>query len=187
MDLSYRPCSSLLCTYWPKKLPKLALTKTRLHLLSIMQLPAWAHQQSAYIQLSPLYLLSIPSLPFTWWIIPCIWCTTFPWCKQCIGTTHTHTQLLTNTFRAQRVTVVSNTASQTYTNFSKALQDKKHTYHVTVMWLQLVTSLSRFMPMWIYLPRARMCEGVKQFVLSVCQFVSLSVRWKNFKSEYRQV
>ena len=47
----------------------------------------------------------------------------------------------------------------------------------------------------VSLPRARMREGVKQFVLSVCQFVglsvcqfvSLSVRLKIFKSEYRQV
>ena len=38
-----------------------------------------------------------------------------------------------------------------------------------------------------YLPSVRMFEGVKQLVLSICQFVSLSVQLKNFKFEYRQV
>ena len=39
-------------------MPELARTKTWLHVLIDMQLRAWAHRQSAYAQLSPLYLLS---------------------------------------------------------------------------------------------------------------------------------
>ena len=37
-------------------------TKTRLCVLSVMRL--WAHRQSTYTQLSPLYILSIPSVSF---------------------------------------------------------------------------------------------------------------------------
>ena len=56
-------CSSLLCAYCSNKLQEWGPTQARLCLLSIMQLRAWAHQRSAYTQLSPLYLLSTFSLP----------------------------------------------------------------------------------------------------------------------------
>ena len=36
------------------------------------------------------------------------------------------------------------------------------------------------------LPHVHMREGVKQSVLSVCQFVCQFVQWKILKSEYRQ-
>ena len=48
---------TLLCTYCSKELPELAPTKTRLRVLLIAQLHAWAHQQSACTQ-----LISLPSL-----------------------------------------------------------------------------------------------------------------------------
>ena len=49
-------CLSFLCTYCSKKLPEWAPTKKQLHvLLTIDQLRAWAHRQSGYAQLSPLY------------------------------------------------------------------------------------------------------------------------------------
>ena len=51
-------CSSLLCAYCSNKLPERGPSKTRLRVLSITQLRAWAHRESAYAQLSPLYLLS---------------------------------------------------------------------------------------------------------------------------------
>ena len=49
-------CLSFLCAYCSKKLPERAPTKKQLRVLSIIdQLCAWAHRQSAYAQLSPLY------------------------------------------------------------------------------------------------------------------------------------
>ena len=51
-------CSSFLCAYCSKKLPKRAPTKKQLRVLSIIdQLRAWAHRRSTYMyaQLSPLY------------------------------------------------------------------------------------------------------------------------------------
>ena len=49
-------CSSFLCAYCSKKLPAWAPTKKQLCVLPIVdQLRAWAHQRSAYAQLSPLY------------------------------------------------------------------------------------------------------------------------------------
>ena len=49
-------CSNFLCHYCSKKknLPERAPTKTRCRLSIDAQLRAWAHQQSAYVQLSPL-------------------------------------------------------------------------------------------------------------------------------------
>ena len=59
-----RLCLSLPCAYClkKKKLPEQAPTKTQL------QVHAWAHQWSAYAQLSRLYLLF--TLYVRWWIIP---------------------------------------------------------------------------------------------------------------------
>ena len=53
--------SGFLCAYCLKKLPERAPTKKRLCVLSIIdQLRVWAHRQSVYAQLSPLYPFLYP-------------------------------------------------------------------------------------------------------------------------------
>ena len=75
-----RVCSSLFSAHFSRKtLPEQAPTTTRLRVLTIMQLRAWASWQSASAQLSPLYLLS--TLYVTHVINYSRPSTAFPYCK----------------------------------------------------------------------------------------------------------
>ena len=70
----------LFCAYCSNKLPEWGNTKARLRVLSITPLRAWAHRQSAYAQLSPLYLCS--TLYVTHVIKKTRPSPAFPYCKR---------------------------------------------------------------------------------------------------------